>query len=310
MKLIHGDCLEKHKDIKGGSVDLIVVDPPYGMMKGIDKNNNDYSNHDWDIEIEPKKFFEILSYLLRKNGKAVVFSQEKYTSKLIQNTWYSMLFNNKAAWVKNHFANGMYADKTLVSYYEDIIVFSKKHDTERLHPLRDYFSSVLNFIGLSYKNIAQELGHRRAEHTFYTDLIQFALCTEATYKELIEKYHINKMEGFKLYDDLKAIDVEFCKTIFNLWEGNNHKGNLFVYQKESEKYHPTQKPILLLEDLIKTYSNEDDLVCDFTMGSGSTAIACMNTNRKFIGIEKNKEYFEIACKRVNDWRKEMDGWII
>ena len=56
----------------------------------------------------------------------------------------------------------------------------------------------------------------------------------------------------------------------------------------------------MLEDLIKTFSNENDLVCDLTMGSGSTGVACKNTNRKFIGIEKDDKYFAIAEKRINE----------
>ena len=58
--------------------------------------------------------------------------------------------------------------------------------------------------------------------------------------------------------------------------------------------------MLLLEDLIKTFSNENNLVVDLTMGSGSTGIACVNTNRNFIGIEKNGEYFNIAKERINN----------
>lgn len=64
------------------------------------------------------------------------------------------------------------------------------------------------------------------------------------------------------------------------------------------RVHPTQKPVALLEYLIKTYTNEGDIVLDFTMGSGSTGVACMNTNRKFIGIELDNTYFEIAEKRI------------
>jgi site-specific DNA-methyltransferase (adenine-specific) len=63
--------------------------------------------------------------------------------------------------------------------------------------------------------------------------------------------------------------------------------------------HPTQKPVALLEYLIKTYTLENETVLDFTMGSGSTGIACINTNRKFIGIEKDDKYFEIAKNRLN-----------
>ena len=62
--------------------------------------------------------------------------------------------------------------------------------------------------------------------------------------------------------------------------------------------HPTQKPVALLEYLIKTYTNEYDTVLDNCMGSGSTGVACVNTNRNFIGIELNKDYFEIAKKRI------------
>ena len=61
--------------------------------------------------------------------------------------------------------------------------------------------------------------------------------------------------------------------------------------------HPTQKPVALLEYLIKTYTNEDEVILDFTMGSGSTGVACLNTNRKFIGIELDEKYFEIAKKK-------------
>lgn len=70
--------------------------------------------------------------------------------------------------------------------------------------------------------------------------------------------------------------------------------------KVIKKQHPTQKPIDLLENLIKQYSNENDWVLDFTMGSGSCGVACKNTNRKFIGVEKNKDYFDMATSNINE----------
>jgi DNA modification methylase len=73
-----------------------------------------------------------------------------------------------------------------------------------------------------------------------------------------------------------------------------------------DKLHPTQKPIELMEYLIKTYTNEGMIVFDATMGSGTTAIASMNTNRNFIGIELDKNYFEVSKKRVEEKRKEKD----
>ena len=68
--------------------------------------------------------------------------------------------------------------------------------------------------------------------------------------------------------------------------------------KGDRGYHPTQKPIKLLEYLIKTYTKENETVLDFTMGSGSTGVACKNTNRDFVGIELEKEYFDIAKERI------------
>ena len=65
-----------------------------------------------------------------------------------------------------------------------------------------------------------------------------------------------------------------------------------------DKLHPTQKPVALMEYLIKTYTNEGETVLDFTMGSGTTGVACMNTNRKFIGIERDDKYFDISVKRI------------
>jgi site-specific DNA-methyltransferase (adenine-specific) len=70
--------------------------------------------------------------------------------------------------------------------------------------------------------------------------------------------------------------------------------------------HPTQKPILLMEYLIKTYTNKNETVLDFTMGSGSTGVACVNTNRNFIGIEMDDKYFQIAEQRIKDQQRENE----
>jgi len=74
---------------------------------------------------------------------------------------------------------------------------------------------------------------------------------------------------------------------------------VFKSDKQTNYKHPTQKPVALMEYLIKTYTNENETVLDFTMGSGSTGVACKNTNRKFIGIEMDEKYFEIAEKRCS-----------
>jgi len=80
----------------------------------------------------------------------------------------------------------------------------------------------------------------------------------------------------------------------------NYPKTLLKYNNESKSIHPTQKPTDLLEYLIKTYTLENETVLDFTMGSGSTGVACVNTNRDFIGIELDKEYYNIAKERIDE----------
>jgi site-specific DNA-methyltransferase (adenine-specific) len=202
-------------------------------------------------------------------------------------------------WLKDHFANSLVAKKAPVSYSEDILLFSKNHDKEGLHPLRDYFKEVLLFVDMNLKQINNTLNHRRAEHTFYVNSTQYSLCTEQTYQELIDTFNIDKMDGFKPFDELSEINSVF-NSVFNLWEGKKFKSNILEYKKDYTRHHPTQKPILLIEDLIKTFSNGGDLILDATMGSGSTGVACVNTGRNFIGIEMDEGYFNTAKERTNN----------
>jgi site-specific DNA-methyltransferase (adenine-specific) len=80
----------------------------------------------------------------------------------------------------------------------------------------------------------------------------------------------------------------------------NYPRNVLEYNFDYPRIHPTQKPVALLEYLIKTYTNKSDTVLDFTMGSGSTGVACLQTNRNFIGIELDKKYYDIAKQRINE----------
>lgn len=318
---MHGDCLEMMKNIPDGSVDLVLTDPPYGTMKGAALDGWKNQTTEWDTAIDPIKIFEQISRVLRQNGKAVLFSQEPYTSRLITFAIPSLPFAYRAIWYKNVHANALLAKSAMVSRYEDICIFTKPHDAECTNELRDYFKKVLDFIGAkSCKEINARLGHRKAEHCFYVtegkravkDAIggkedhttrigssQFALCTEQTYTEIVSVFGIDKMEGFLPYAELARLNEKYTAT-FNLWQGGKSKSNVLEYKKDNDGYHPTQKPVALLEDLIQTYSNEGDTVLDFTMGSGSTGAACANTGREFIGIELDKKYYDIACRRVAD----------
>lgn len=83
-------------------------------------------------------------------------------------------------------------------------------------------------------------------------------------------------------------------------EFENYPRDILIFASEGKTVHPTQKPVALLEYLIKTYTNEGDVVLDNCMGSGSTCVACVNTGRHYIGFEKEPKYFDIACQRLDE----------
>lgn len=324
IDLKHGDCLELMKNIPDGLVDLVLTDPPYGTMKNFGKSEAakeiGYKEFEWDDVIPIDKMFAEISRVLRQNGKAIIFGQEPFTSKLITSTAASVPLSYRAIWLKNSFGNMFMCNKAMVNKFEDICIFTKPHDAECTNELRNYFRRVLGFIGAkSCKEINAKLGHRKAEHCFYvtegkravknaiggkadhttrTGSSQFALCTEQTYNEIVFAFGIDKMEGFLPYSELARINEKYTAT-FNLWQGGKSKSNVLEYKKDNDGFHPTQKPVALLEDLIQTYSNEGDTVLDFTMGSGSTGVACVNTNRRFIGIELDDKYLKIAKQRID-----------
>jgi len=110
-------------------------------------------------------------------------------------------------------------------------------------------------------------------------------------------------EGKPYYKGIaKNTEIEFTgmKRINNVNLGTRYPKTIqyFITAESEGKLHPTQKPIALMQYLIKTYTNENETVLDFTMGSGSTGVACVNTNRNFIGIEMDDKYFEIAKNRI------------
>ena len=302
--ILHGDCLEQSEQIESGSVDLILTDPPYGNMKGAELDGWGKDKTHWDDAINPTDIFNIANRILRKNGKLVLFSQEPYTSQLITNAIPNVPFSYRMIWEKDHYANALLSKKAPVSYFEDILVFSKEHDFEGLHPLRGYGMKLKKYTNYSRLKFTKILGHGGHQHFMESNVesSQFSLCTKKTYNELIQHFNIDKMEGFMSFDELEKIDKKYQST-FNLWEGKKYKSNVLKYKKDYNGYHPTQKPIALLEDLIKTYSNENNLVVDLTCGSGSTAVAAINTKRKYIAIEKEEKYYNIAQERIKEANK-------
>ena len=308
--LYKGDCMELFKNIKDNSIDLILCDPPYGTMNGdfgqdTDDNRNRKNLNKigkWDIALDTQKMLEECTRVLRPNGKCIIFSQEPYTSELITKQTVDLPFSYPMYWFKNCSGNVLGAKKNCLQYIEVMLLFKKKVYGDEVYAesnVRSYLKDEYKKTGLTMAQINKLLGCSCMANHYFGDGRQFAIPTEKYYKKLQETGYFKK--PYKEIKNAKKVDYP---STFNL-NGANSKSNVFQYAKPSsnKSVHPTQKPTELLEDLIKTFSNEGDTVLDFTMGSGSTGVACMNTNRNFIGIEKDENYFNIAKERINNAHK-------
>jgi len=313
LELYNEDSLEYYENIEQDSVDLILTDPPYGTVKGADLDGWNKKSTEWDNRVEAEKIIDIAKHCLRQNGRLITFAQETYSSELVNAADSIIDFNYKAIWLKNNHANPLMSNKALLNLTEDILVFTKKpSDANHVdnHSLKKYSAQLYHYIEnnnpevTSRTSINEVLDHRRAEHFFY-ESSQFSLCTEETYNELIEEFNIDNFDGFKEYDELEQIDEEEKEkylnkhdTTYNLPDGKKSVSNVFEYQKPTSSYHPTQKPVDLLSELIRIYSNKRDTVLDPFAGSGSTGVACKEEGREFVGIEKKEEYYETMLDRL------------
>lgn len=293
------------KNIPDGSVDLVLTDPPYGTMKGID------DKHDWDTTIDTEKLFAEISRVLRRNGKAVLFCQEPYTSHLITNVPPSMLFCYRGIWLKNCSGNSMMAKTAMTSRFEDFCVFVCKNNVGKIKNIQKEITDLVYKIGFMnfakimygegrYKDVSSACKNLNKKINKPNYKIQY---DANFFDEPMYRYLETQIEMPYTFDEYFSIVAEYkekTKSVFNLWQGGKSKSNVLEYKKDNDGYHPTQKPVALLEDLIQTYSNIGNTVLDFTMGSGSTGVACVNTNRHFIGIELDEGYFNIAKKRIEE----------
>ena len=308
--LIKGDCLIESDRIESSSVDLILTDLPFGTMKGRDyskqpnqKEGSKTSNdHYWDEVIPTEKIMSIANRILRKNGKMILFAQDPFTTELKNKSTSNIQYNYNMIWEKSNFANCLLINKACVNYYEDILLFTSKSVDEN-DEIRKYLINEKNKSGLTNKQFnnlfskyTNKKGNRdRSVLEHYWGKSQHEIPTEDIYKNVLQPTGFFNVDYTTLLTKYNK-----HKSTFNLWEGKKYKSNIFKYSRSDVGLHPTQKPVLLLEDLIKTFSNKGDNIVDLTMGSGSTGVACVNTNRKFIGIELDKNYYEIAKKRIKE----------
>ena len=238
IKLIHGDCLEKMKDIPDGSIDCVITDPPYGTTAC-----------KWDTCIPFEPMWEQLKRVTKKNGAVVLFGSQPFTSALVMSN--PKMFKYEWVWEKDKSGNIAVLKYQPAKTHENIIVFSQE------------------------------------PHFYKPQMEQRLEKNKRNNKPRMNKVGIQGNKEFFVEKSRGADDVKYPTSVkrFNVQRGG---------------VHPTQKPVPLMEYLIKTYTNEGETVLDFTMGSGTTGVACKNINRNFIGIELDPEYFKIAEKRINE----------
>ena len=223
----------------------------------------------WDSVIDFKLMWEQLNRIIKPNGAIVLFGSEPFSSALRM----SNIKNYKYDWVWDKVKGGhpLNAKRQPLRVYENICVFYKKQCL--YNPIKKDDGIEKGVERLSKKSLKK---HKS--------------------KELTGKFETQERSFFKA----EELRYSLPKNIISFNSKNNECNPRKIL-------HPTQKPVLLMEYLIKTYTNENETVLDFTMGSGTTGVACVNTNRNFIGIEKDENYFNIAKKRVAEKRKEKDN---
>lgn len=286
---MQGDCLEWMKDIPNGSIDMILCDLPYGVTE-----------YEWDKIINGNELFKEYKRICKQKANVILFCQIEFAKYLMMST-VPTEFSHCLIWVKNNKTRYMSVKKLPMSQYEMILVFRlNKYRNSEIHMnLRKYFTEELKKSGKSIKQLEAEIPNYGAHHWFRFSS-DYRIPTEKDYKRLQELTGLFNRDYNSIKQEFKAE-----KNNESTYNGNNESDVLYFSLNE-KRVHPTQKPIALLEYLIKTYSNEGDLVLDNCMGSGSTGVACVNTNRDFIGIELNEEYFKIAQKRIDDAQKEKE----
>ena len=311
-------CLEVMKDIPDKSINLVLIDPPYNIGK--DKWDKWKTVEDY-VEFMGKVFLEI-QRILKDNGSFYFFHNDflqivelqNFINKNTEFKFKQMLvwdkFNGIPAGTqgRNCVFNGQrnYAkccEYILYYTFQDETGLNKiKLDMNNFKTLRDYSKRLQDYIGLKIGQINKILGTRRAEHFFYHSSTQWDLCTEEVYNLLIENFNIDEWEEFRTYESLRQEyeslrqEYESLRYVFNI----QNVPSILQHEPVKQNGHLTPKPMKILETLIKTSSNENDVVLDCFMGSGSTGVACKHTNRKFIGIEIDEKYYELAKKRIEE----------
>lgn len=264
--LYKGDCLEEMKNIPDHSVRLILADLPYATTDrhGAEKKTGGTSRiFAWDSLIPMEPLWEQYKRILIPNGTVVLTADQPFTSHLVLSNleW----FKYEWIWKKRRTTGFLTANYRPMKQTEDILVFSEGGAAAASS--KNGKNMVYNPQGLIEKIVDKKNNPKRLGK-------------------------ILGQESFIGKNNKSLTNAPYQQK----W--TNYPSEILEIALEKKTFHPTQKPVELMEYLVKTYSNENETVLDNVMGSGTTGVAALNTNRKFIGIEKDETYFEFAKERI------------
>lgn len=220
----------------------------------------------WDSVLDLELLWEQYNRIIKDRGAILLFAQTPFDKVLGVSNLENLRY--EIIWQKTAPTGFLNAKKMPMKAHENILVFYKKLPTYNPQMTQGHPRKV------SSKASRSNSANRHTKKS---------LKGESNYGVFA-----NEIEG---YDSTERYPLSV---------------QVFAKDQQKENYHPTQKPVALLEWLVKTYSNEGDLVLDNCMGSGSTGVACINLNRNFIGMELTEQYFEIAQERIEKVVKAKD----
>lgn len=283
---ILGDCIEKMKSIPDGSVGLVIADPPYWKVVG----------QEWDYQWRTEKdyiewslrWIKEVARILRIGGTFYCFGYFRTLTFLVpylDNMGLELrqqIILDKGMRAVSGRATKNY--KMFPNVTESILFIIK--DNKRF--IKPFLKSRQQALGLTAKEINEALGVKSNGGGMWSIYTGKNVCEQFPTEELWNK--LSRVLQFNLpYNKLAQT--------FNPQMGYTDVWNDIDFYKE-KRYHPTQKPIKLIERLIAASSNEGDIVLDPFSGCGSTQLSCIDLKRNYIAIELDKQYYETALKRI------------
>ena len=314
-KIYNMDCLEGLKLIPDKSINLVVIDPPYYNIMLKDYKGVKY---DWD------KFETLESYIswikrlgleikrvLTNNGSFYIFADDKISAYIqVELDKYFNLENN-IIWVKpnNMTIKGWSEYRMYAPITERLLFYSQNWDLtssdiileEKLKPNNNfakYLKEEFKKAKITNIKISKLFPSKTGGLTGCVSnwLNGDNIITKEQYLKIREFLNYEYLK--KDYEDLKK-DYEDLRRPFNPLKNYTDVWTFNIIGGKESVEHPTQKPIKIIQRIINTSSKENDLILDCFMGSGTTAVACKELGRNFIGFEISKEYCEIAEKRLS-----------